>query len=97
VGSPFRIVEESPGVFRVYVFHVGTYPTGTREDAERLLRSLEHERAEWNKLRDAELTELRELLARAIEVFGPLADAESTAPTPSESDGGSERNKGGAR
>lgn len=68
--SPFTIREEQPGTFRVYVYSCGLYPTGTREDAERLLRSLEYERAQTNKAVTTEFEELRALLARAVELFG---------------------------
>jgi hypothetical protein len=78
--SPFSIHEESPGVFRVYVFGVGLYPTGTREDADRLLRSLEYDRKQWNAKANEELEDLRALLARAVELFGaaPVQSEEST-------------------
>lgn len=76
--SPFTIREEQPGVFRVYVFHVGLHPTGTREDADRLLRSLEYERQQWNARANEELEELRGLLARAVEIFGPTVEHSSS-------------------
>lgn len=68
-GSPFSI-QGSGNACRVFVYHVGLYPSSTREDAERLLRSLEHERARRNAAVNAELADLRALLARAVELFG---------------------------
>jgi hypothetical protein len=72
IKSPFVIHEESQrGVFRVYVFgRVGLFPSGNREDAERMVASLEYERVQWNKVPNAELDDLRALLARAVEIFG---------------------------
>jgi hypothetical protein len=87
--SPFVIHEEGAGtgVFRVYVFgRVGLFPSGSREDAERMIASLEYERAQWNKTVNAELDDLRALLARAVEIFGaevndPGSPDGSVAPT----------------
>lgn len=70
IKSPFSIREEQPGMFRVYVYHVGLFPTGDRADAERLLRSLEHERAKTNEAANREMQDLRDLLARGLELFG---------------------------
>lgn len=39
----FTIREESPGQFRVYLFHVGLHPIGSKQDALRLLDSLDGE------------------------------------------------------
>ena len=80
--SPFEIHDEGNGVFRVYVYHVGLHPTGTREDADRLLRSVEYERKQWNAKLNEELDDLRGLLRRAVELFGNEAQPGSSSDRP---------------